>query len=44
MVLVDTDVMVDILRQHAPAVAWLNGLDDAEIMLPGLVIMELIHG
>jgi predicted nucleic acid-binding protein len=44
VVLVDTDVMVDLLRQHAPAVAWLNSLEDAEILLPGIVVMELTQG
>ncbi len=44
MVLVDTDVMVDLLRQHAPAVGWLNALEDAEILLPGFVVMELTQG
>jgi predicted nucleic acid-binding protein len=42
--LLDTDVMVDLLRQHAPAVAWLNALEDEEILLPGFVVMELIQG
>jgi predicted nucleic acid-binding protein len=41
---VDTDVVVDLLRQYAPAVAWLNGLEDTEILLPGFVVMELIQG
>ena len=44
MVLVDTDVMVDLLRQHAPAVTWLNSLEDVEILLPGFVVMELTQG
>jgi len=35
---------VDLLRQYAPAVAWLNSLDDTEILLPGFVVMELIQG
>lgn len=44
MVLLDTDVMVDLLRQHPPAVAWLEALGDEEIGLPGFVVMELIQG
>ena len=44
MVLVDTDVMVDLLRQYAPAVAWLDSLGEQEIILPGLVVMELVQG
>ncbi len=42
--LIDTDVMVDILRQHPPAVAWLSGLGTAPVGLPGLVAMELLQG
>jgi predicted nucleic acid-binding protein len=41
--LLDTDVMVDFLRGHAPAVAWLLGLPPP-IGLPGLVAMELVQG
>lgn len=41
--LLDTDVMIDFLRGHPPAVAWLTALP-APIGLPGLVAMELIQG
>ena len=41
--LLDTDVMVDVLRGHPPAVAWLTGYS-ASIGLPGLVAMELLQG
>ncbi|MCR4418736.1 MAG: PIN domain-containing protein [Clostridia bacterium] len=44
MIVVDTDVMVDVLRGYPPAVAWLESLGDAEIVLPGSVAMELIQG
>ncbi len=44
MVLLDTDVMVDLLRQYAPALAWLDTLGDDEILLPGFVVMELVQG
>ena len=36
--------MVDLLRLHQPAVAWLDALDDEEILLPGFVVMELTQG
>jgi predicted nucleic acid-binding protein len=36
--------MIDLLRQHAPALEWLDSLGDEEILLPGLVVMELIQG
>ena len=44
MVLLDTDIMVDLLRQYPPAVAWLESLGEEEIGLPGFVAMELIQG
>lgn len=42
MILLDTDVMVDILRGYEPAKEWLNSV--REIGIPGLVAMELIQG
>ena len=42
MILLDTDVMVDILRGYEPAKEWLNSMQ--EIGIPGLVAMELIQG
>lgn len=42
--LLDTDVMVDILRGHPPAVAWLTSLGAMPVGLPGLVAMELLQG
>ncbi len=44
MILLDTDVMIDLLRQYPPAVAWLDSLGDEEIVLPGYVVMGLIQG
>ena len=43
MTLVDTDIMIDVLREFAPALVWFYNLDD-EIALPGFVVMELIQG
>lgn len=42
MLLLDTDVLVDVLRGHAPAVEWFTGLDELP-SVPGLVVMELIQ-
>jgi predicted nucleic acid-binding protein len=42
--LLDTDVMVDVLRGHLPAVSWLTGLGTTPVDLPGLVAMELLQG
>lgn len=44
MILLDSDVAIDILRNHAPAIAWLQGLGSTQIGLPGLVLMELVQG
>lgn len=44
MLIVDTDVMVDLLRQHQPALDWLDDLGDEQPLIPGLVAMELIDG
>ena len=44
MILVDTDIMVDIMRQHSPAVAWLDSLGTEVVGIPGLVAMELLQG
>lgn len=44
MVILDTDVMIDLLHGHPPAVAWLESLGDTEVCLPGFVAMELIRG
>lgn len=44
MIIVDSDIMIDLLRQFPPAIAWLEELGDEEIILPGFVVMELLQG
>lgn len=44
MIILDSDIMIDILRKHPPATVWLSSLGDEEISLPGFVLMELIQG
>ena len=44
MILVDTDVMVDVMRRYEPAVVWLDSLGTEIIGIPGLVAMELLQG
>jgi predicted nucleic acid-binding protein len=45
MILLDTDVAVDVIRGYPPAVAWLQGLGAAAPLgLPGLVVMALLQG
>ena len=42
MYLLDTDVLIDIQRSHAPAIAWFASLTDLP-SVPGFVVMELIQ-
>lgn len=44
MILLDTDIMIDVLRKYPPALAWLASLGATELMLPGIVVMELVQG
>ena len=45
MILLDSDVMIDLLRQYPPAMRWFDALnDEEELLLPGYVVMELIQG
>jgi predicted nucleic acid-binding protein len=40
--LLDTDILIDIQRGHAPAVAWFATLGEMP-SVPGFVVMELIQ-
>lgn len=42
MILLDTDVMVDVLRGYEPSKEWLEFTQ--EVGVPGLVVMELLQG
>jgi predicted nucleic acid-binding protein len=42
MDLVDTDVLIDVQRGHAPAVAWFAGLTDLPAV-SGFSVMELVQ-
>ena len=44
MILIDTDIAIDILRGFKPAVEWFYSLKDEEISLPGFVVMEILNG
>ncbi len=45
MLVIDSDVMIDILRGHPPAVTWLaQTIGKQELKLPGFVVLELIAG
>ncbi|MBN1579385.1 MAG: hypothetical protein JXA89_01685 [Anaerolineae bacterium] len=42
MILLDSDVMIDLLRQYPPAAKWFDTLDeDEELLLPGYVVTIL---
>ncbi len=40
----DTDVMVDVLRNYSPAITWLKSLGSDPVILSGFVVMELYQG
>jgi len=42
ILLLDTDVLIDIQRAHKPAVAWFSGLPEVPTV-PGIVVMELVQ-
>lgn len=44
MILLDTDVMVDVMRRYPPATDWLASLGAEAVGIPGLVAMELVQG
>ncbi len=43
MIVLDSDVAIDILRQHPPAMAWINSVQD-NICLPGIVAARFYQG
>ena len=43
MRLVDSDILVDLLRRHPPAVAWFRALSEWPTV-PGIATMEVIQG
>ena len=44
MLLLDTDIMIDVLRHPQPALDWLAQQGGEEIILPGFVVLELFQG
>jgi len=42
LVIVDTDILIDIQRGHPPALGWFNSLGEVP-SVPGLVVMELVQ-
>jgi predicted nucleic acid-binding protein len=43
MFLLDTDILIDLLRRYPPAVTWFNTLTETPAV-PSLAVMELIQG
>ena len=43
MLILDTDILIDVQRGHAAALTWFAGLTDLPSG-PGLVVMEVIQG
>ncbi len=44
MILVDTDVLIDLLRGYPRAVLWFESLGDTPVLLCGLSALELLEG
>jgi len=44
VIILDTDIMIDVLRGYKPALAWFETVTEEVIGLPGFVIMELLQG
>ena len=42
--LLDTDIVVDVLRQHPPAVQWLVNQAAQAVALPGFVALAVLQG
>ena len=41
MILLDSDVLIDLLRRHPPAVGWFDALrEDEELVVSGYVVMN----
>ena len=43
MIIIDSDVAIDVLRKYPPAVAWISSVQD-RICLPGITALELYQG
>ena len=43
MLLLDSDIVIDVLRRHPPAVQWLGGVTEV-VAIPGYVALEATAG
>jgi predicted nucleic acid-binding protein len=44
MVLVDSDILIDLFRRYEPALDWLDQLGNEWLAVPGYVAMEVVQG
>lgn len=44
MLALDSDVMIDLLREYPPALLWIESVRTQKLFLAGFVVMELIRG
>jgi hypothetical protein len=44
MILLDADVVIDLLRNYPPAIAWMEQHSGEQLAMPGYAAMELIQG
>lgn len=42
--LLDTTIVIDILRKHQPAITWLEGQSDRSIAISGYTVFEILAG
>ncbi len=43
MLLLDTDILIDVLRNHPPAQLWLQNLGTELLVVTGFTVMELLQ-
>jgi hypothetical protein len=44
MIVVDSDILVDVIRRHPPALSWFASQREEPVVVPGYVAMELNLG
>jgi predicted nucleic acid-binding protein len=44
VILLDTDILIDVFRNHPPALAWIDSVLALHPALPGYVVLELLAG
>lgn len=44
MILIDSDILIDLLRRYAPALAWAQPLRKQALVIPGFVVLEVLQG